>query len=332
MFKRWRALAAAAGAIFFPFALSHAATLHDDALHCTRYDFPNHRDNTRLDWQNSEQSGWLGGYFRNYFNDQTTDRRPGCFESSPIGIDSDDIVRGGNDDFSVTLGFEHATNDSANHSTDACEDPNCPSNSAGFRVDEAAAPGSEDTSVRISFEPLDESPPIRDDECPDEAFCPCYDAVILCLPEAIDDESGDRAATSFARPAHDSIRLFDVVEPFAFDEDTSEETIEPRQPSAVIQNAIEIEPPFSSNVELGAIEVLNDPAASTNLPRAKLTGTIEPLNDADADQTESCDPINEPTSGRTGPASSGPLTRFHMFYPGRDWSRYLPASDYDGDI
>jgi hypothetical protein len=355
MLKRWRALAAAAGTLLFPFALAHAAERHDDSLECTRYHNSNHRDRARIDWQNDEQPEWLRGYLENLLNaaqsqveQSAHDGQPGCLDSEPAA----EIAPVDGNVSTTPFGSDEVSVETSHPVTDTCDDPDCPSNSPEFRAtDEPNDNQVETSSTEISFEPLDETTPARDDDCNDDKTCPCYDAVVLETPQSLDDNDCEQIVPDATM---DAIEVIDVLAPYFIDEPVQVDATATTPPIATEPS----DQPAAGAVELRTIDELNECAEPTPAgPRAELTGTIEFFEDEEfsfgsesigpdgvfdeydfsdepaAKTSAATEPSSEPSTepNATPRDSSGvnPMTRFHMFFPGFDWSQYMPTADAD---
>jgi hypothetical protein len=279
MFARWRNLAAAAGAIWFPFASAQASPDRTDL----RYDTPctrpgacagYHDHATTNPWQTYDRESWYQQYYRNSVNDPTSitsqPENPPSFES--------DYTTGNDDVFSDSYAPEI--------------------NGPEFPITDEPA---------VVLEPrIEDVPTVIDSEgrC-DDLTCPCHDVIDL--------DSDDQATLFDSATFNNRFIPADDTRPGCLDAD---------------------------GFDYFGDEFNDGPAFGTG-PAARLTGTIEPLfedcDEAAVDESfdstaadETAGDVIEETQDAAdefGDDSAGSVelnSRFHMFYPGCDWSPYCP--------
>jgi hypothetical protein len=296
MFARWRNLAAAAGAIWFPLA-SALGSLDRSEL---RYDTPctrpgacaGYHDHAANPWQTYDRESWYQQYYRNSVDDPTsiTDQpeNPPRFEN--------DYTTGNDDDFSDTYAPDFTG-------------PEFP------MTDEPAA----------VLEPRIEevSPVIDSDGRCDDATCPCHDVIDLDS----DDDSTPPSAASFGdrlSPAEDSRPGCLDVDGFDYyGGEFDEEPMFGTTPAARLTGTIE---PLFEDCDEAAIDDSFDQSVDstvefdTNLDAVDSTATDELAGEAIEEAQEATEEFGDDA------ADSVELnSRFHMFYPGCDWSPYQPV-------
>ncbi len=343
MFKRWRRLAAAAGAICFPFALARAAAPLDDVPQCTRHNYPEYRDRAQFDWHNYDQDSWYKGYFGNFSSNWNERAAAGDLPGADdvnAGF-TPDPARGGDDDFSVELGFQEfddSTTDAiadeapaatTGATTPPCDDPDRPSNQPDLNQ------GDDSSSAKLGTALETEPATSEFDETIDDVAVPCLDAVTLGLPEALPDTAANLGAPTFCpTPLDFGGHSLNIYEPYFFndsedDEFTDSQPSAPPNAASLTPGLIEFDELARGQFELGAINELNDGIDDERptLRGAELTGTIEYFED-DSDSDVCGDDFTIPAAAPPDDSAAelefetdpGIGLQFHMFYPGFDWS------------
>ena len=278
MFARWRNLAAAAGAIWFPFACAQASPDRNEIRcdsPCTRPGAcAGFHDRAANPWQNYDREAWYQQYYRNSLNDPTS-----VSEQSENSPSFETNYTTGNDDIF------------ADQYVPEFNEPEIPVS------DEPAA----------VLEPrIEETTPVIDSDgrC-DDPTCPCHDIIDLDS----DDQPNPSNASSF-----------DVYETYSFEVESSNDSLPDAAPKARLNGTIE--PIFEECDEQttdDSIELLID--ATIDSPSffddAEATSTSDDTSDA---AMETQDATEDQVNG-----SADQKVRFHMFYPGCNWSQYQPV-------
>jgi hypothetical protein len=287
MFARWRNLAAAAGAFCFPFSIVRAS-LPIDEIHCTRaITSANREETTEQSYFRTERESWYQRY-NNYSLDDGS-----ITESLPILSQSVTAPRKAP---AVTM--------QAVEPIDPWNDSLTNPPSDHFEV--PAVPAQALVNLNFDF----------DDMCDDD----------------MDDDADTLATTPLEVPSSskDDIEaeFYDVYAPYAAPECMIGLRV-PARPIARLTGTIE-------SLSVAAVDAWLEDTICGDQPMdeesAILSREIEPIRapyiESDFFDSEGLDGLDD-EDDTTGDffESPAPAPKFHMFYPGCDWSPYYPASD-----
>ena len=296
MFARWRNLAAAAGAIWFPLASAQASPDRNEL----RYDSPCTRPGACAGYhgraevnpfQTFDRDSWYQQYYRNSLDDPTSisdqPENPPSYESN--------YTTGNDDEFSDQYipGYSEPE-----FST----------------TDEPAAVLQ--PRIERAIPEVD-----ADGRCSDPT-CPCHDVIDLDSddqPTRQDESSSGESA----RPAdvnNSNRRTFDVYEPYSFEDEFYTEPTFDSAPVARLKGTID--PIFDECDEEAmneSFELFDESTieSGTLFDDGQSTATDELTGDYEEAVQGATDEFNE--------TSAEPASRFHMFYPGCDWRAYQPG-------
>lgn len=337
MFARWRNLAAAAGAIWFPFTFAQASPHLDDL----RYDLPctrpaacaRYHDAAEMNaWQKYDRESWYQQYYNDSSNDPTAiSDWPGKTENPP----------------SYESNF--TTGNGINFFGRSAQQFSEPENPQSDEPGAVLEPRIEDVVPAID----------SDGRCSDPT-CPCHDTIDLDsddLPIKPDLSSFDE---SFCPAGQYNFErgCLDVYSPYSFEDELRDEPAPSTTRAVLIPNLKNLDEELSEDLDQFILEEsLGMDAPSESATTTRLSGTIEPLfEECDEEAmegyfyecgettTESTTIQNEDEPISNGDYGDGEAEesqkttedaetdstddqgpRFHMFYPGCDWNRYNPT-------
>jgi hypothetical protein len=289
MFARWRNLAAAAGAIWFPFASAQASPDRNDL----RYDAPCTRGRACADyqdcaasnpWQTYDRKSWFQQYYRNSLND------PASISDQPEN--------------SPSFESEYTTGNDDSSSGQSVTDFNEPEISTADRSG-------------VILEPRIEEAIDCDGRC-DDSTCPCHDIIDLDSDEP-NLPTNSSFNERFCPADHSHPGCFDIFETYSFEAESASESSSATTPKAVLSGTIE--PIFEACDEEALDDSFEQFPESTIESRNILddsdsTSLEEGAGDAEEESQDAIDDF--------GYYSADQAPRFHMFYPGCEWSPYEP--------
>lgn len=295
MFARWRNLAAAAGAIWFPFASAQASPDRDelrDDVTCTR---PGacagyHGRAEMNPFQDFDRESWYEQYYHNSLEDPSSisdqTENPPSYESN--------YTTGNDDEFS---------------------DQYIP------EFNEPEFPTTDDPAAVLEPRIEDVTPEIDADGRCSDSTCPCHDIIDLDSDDEPTEQDGPSSGETSCPADLDNFKRgnFDVYEPYSFEGEFSNEPVSEPAPAARLTGTIE--PIFDECDE--AMEDSFEQFDESTFESRTIFDDGESVSTDEAAGDVNEEPQDAPEGMEID--SAEPASRFHMFYPGCDWRPYQPV-------
>jgi len=294
MFARWRNLAAAAGAIWFPFASAQASPDRNDL----RYDMPctrpgacagYHDRTTTNPWQTHDRESWYQQYYQDSLDDpMSISNQP---ENSP------------------SFESEYTTGNDDNFADQYVPEFN-----------ESEFPTTDEPAAVLEPRIEEMTPVIDSDGRCDDPTCPCHDGIDLDADDQPSPPSTSPFSDRFNPAGRSTPGRFDAYEPYSFEDEISNEAFSETAPKAVLSGTIE--PIFEECDEDGIEDSFNQVQESTIesgtiFDDGEPTSADESSDDVDGNLRDATEDVEDYSADQN--------PRFHMFYPGCNWSPYQPV-------